>query len=126
VPRSSQEPAENRVKNGAETMASSDCLCLMLGIECWCTRPGPRGYGYRPHGTLAAARRHYRREGPGWQCRACRQAEAADHAARAATRPSRSKAAVAARQLAAVQAERRAILAAALPSCNQYHRGEAA
>lgn len=55
---------------------TGDCLCLNLGIECWCARPGPAGFGYRPHGTLAAARRHYRREGPGWACRPCRQAEA--------------------------------------------------
>ena len=54
---------------------TGDCLCLNLGIECWCTRPGPGGSGYAPHGTAAAARRHYRREGPGWQCDPCRQAE---------------------------------------------------
>lgn len=41
----------------------------------------PRGYrvgelDVQPHGTLAAARRHYRRDGPGWRCRPCRQAEA--------------------------------------------------
>ena len=29
----------------------------------------------RPCGTLAAARRHYRLDGPGWRCRTCRQAE---------------------------------------------------
>ena len=29
----------------------------------------------RPCGTLAAARRHYRLDGPGWRCRSCRQAE---------------------------------------------------
>jgi hypothetical protein len=52
---------------------TSDCLCLMLGIECWCTRPGPGGFGYRPHGTLAAARRHYRRGER--LCAACKQAE---------------------------------------------------
>ena len=54
----------------------TDCLCLNLGIECWCTRPGPGGSGYAPHGTPAAARRHYRRDGRGWECGPCRQAEA--------------------------------------------------
>lgn len=54
---------------------SGDCLCLNLGIECWCARPGPGGFGYAPHGTLAGARRHYRRDGAGWQCGPCRQAE---------------------------------------------------
>jgi len=54
---------------------TGDCLCLNLGIECWCTRPGPGGSGYAPHGTAAAARRHYRREGPGWTCDPCRRAE---------------------------------------------------
>jgi len=54
---------------------NGDCLCLNLGIECWCTRPGPGGSGYAPHGTVAAARRHYRREGPGWTCGPCRRAE---------------------------------------------------
>jgi len=54
---------------------NGDCLCLNLGIECWCTRPGPGGSGYAPHGTAAAARRHYRREGPGWKCGPCRRAE---------------------------------------------------
>ena len=29
----------------------------------------------KPCGTLAAARRHYRQDGPGWRCRSCRQAE---------------------------------------------------
>jgi len=57
---------------------SGDCLCLNLGIECWCTRRGPGGFGYAAHGTKAGARRHYRRDGKGWQCRPCRQAEARD------------------------------------------------
>ena len=53
---------------------SRDCLCLNLGIECWCARPGPGGFGYAPHGTAAAARRHYRHgETP---CGPCRQADA--------------------------------------------------
>ena len=52
---------------------TGDCLCLNLGIECLCARPGRPVSA--PHGTLAAARRHYRREGPGWACRPCRQAE---------------------------------------------------
>ena len=55
---------------------TGDCLCLNLGIECWCTRPGPGGSGYAPHGTAAAARRHYRRDGRGWACGPCRRAEA--------------------------------------------------
>jgi len=54
---------------------TGDCLCLNLGIECWCTRPGPGGSGYAPHGTAAAARRHYRRDGRGWTCGPCRRAE---------------------------------------------------
>ena len=33
----------------------------------------------RPCGTLAAARRHYRLDGPGWRCRTCRQAEQRGH-----------------------------------------------
>jgi len=53
---------------------TSDCLCLMLGLPCECVRRGPGGFGYRPHGTLAAARRHYRRGEAA--CEACRQAEA--------------------------------------------------
>ena len=61
---------------------TGDCLCLMLGIDCWCTRPGPGGFGYRPHGTLAAVRRHYRRETP--LCRPCEQAAARDAADRKA------------------------------------------
>jgi hypothetical protein len=52
---------------------SGDCLCLMLGLPCECTRSGPGGYGYRPHGTPAAARRHYRHGEP--LCTACKQAE---------------------------------------------------
>jgi len=116
---------------------TGDCLCLTLGIECWCTRPGPGGAGYAAHGTLAAARRHYRHDGRGWQCGPCKRAERADARARAGRRPSRSKAAKAARaavrrveeiraEQEAVQAARRAELAAALPSCNQYHREAAA
>jgi hypothetical protein len=105
---------------------SRGCLCLTLGIECWCTRTGPplgprsRWPGYAPHGTLAAARRHYRQEGPGWQCGTCRAAERADNAARG-----RARRAAAAELEAAAQAARRAELAAALPSCNQYHRAAA-
>ena len=49
-------------------------LCELLGLPCECRRPGrPQT---QPHGTLAAARRHYRHDGPGWRCRPCRQAEA--------------------------------------------------
>ena len=106
---------------------TGDCLCLVLGIECCCVRPGPGGVGYRPHGTLAAVRRHYRHgERP---CRACRQAQAADNARRGQNRPSRSRAAVAARELAAEQTEqaaRRAVLAAALAGTRPYRRREAA
>lgn len=78
---------------------SGECLCLNLGIECWCARPGPGGSGYAPHGTLAAARRHYRHEGPGWQCRPCRQAEQRgyqDRAARPRVRPAPTLAGLAA------------------------------
>lgn len=45
----------------------------MLGLPCECRRRGrPQT---QPHGTMAAARRHYRHDGPGWRCRPCRQAE---------------------------------------------------
>jgi DNA-binding XRE family transcriptional regulator len=78
---------------------TGDCLCLNLGIECWCVRPGPGGLGYAPHGTLAAARRHYRHDGPGWRCRPCRQAEQRaeqDRPARLRIRPAPSPAGLAA------------------------------
>ena len=52
----------------------SACLCEFLGLPCECRR-GPGRPQSRAHGTLAAARRHYRRDGPGWRCRPCRQAE---------------------------------------------------
>jgi len=65
---------------------TGDCLCLNLGIECWCPRPGPGGVGYAAHGTRAGARRHYRRDGPGWVCEPCRQAERRDAATRARPR----------------------------------------
>jgi DNA-binding XRE family transcriptional regulator len=57
---------------------TGDCLCLNLGIECWCPRPGPGGFGYAAHGTPAGARRHYRRDGRGWRCEPCREAERRD------------------------------------------------
>ena len=53
-------------------------LCELLGLPCGCRR-GPGRPQSRPHGTLAAARRHYRRDGPGWRCRPCRQAEQRDN-----------------------------------------------
>jgi hypothetical protein len=90
---------------------AGDCLCLMLGIECWCTRRGPGGFSYRPHGTTAAARRHYRRGERA--CEACRRAERD-------ARDARREAAAA--RVAAWQAANRAALLAALPSCNQHHR----
>ena len=62
---------------------TGDCLCLNLGFECLCPRPGPGGIGYAAHGTRAGARRHYRRDGAGWRCEPCRQAERRDTAARA-------------------------------------------
>lgn len=52
----------------------SGCLCEMLGLPCECRRGRGRPQTH-PHGTLAAARRHYRHDGPGWRCRSCRQAE---------------------------------------------------
>lgn len=52
----------------------SGCLCELLGLPCECRRGRGRPQS-RPHGTLAAARRHYRLDGPGWRCRSCRQAE---------------------------------------------------
>jgi len=49
-----------------------ECNCRILGLPCEC--PGPRGGrpAFRPCGTLAAYKRHYRHgETP---CRACKQA----------------------------------------------------
>ena len=66
-------------------------LCELLGLPCECRRPGRPGRPQtQPHGTLAAARRHYRHDGPGWRCRACRQAETRaeqDRPARVRVRP---------------------------------------
>ena len=56
----------------------SACLCEFLGLPCECRR-GPGRPQSRPHGTRAAARRHYRHDGPGWRCRPCRQAEQRDN-----------------------------------------------
>jgi hypothetical protein len=51
--------------------APEPCLCTMLGLPCECRKRGrPQT---QPHGTVAAARRHYRHgERP---CEPCRQAE---------------------------------------------------
>jgi DNA-binding transcriptional regulator YiaG len=79
------------------------CLCEFLGLPCEC--PGRRGRPQsRPHGTLAAARRHYRHDGPGWRCRPCRQAEQRDNQDRAG-RP-RTRTAPSAAGLAAGRAVR--------------------
>jgi DNA-binding transcriptional regulator YiaG len=72
-------------------------LCELLGLPCECRRPGrPQT---QPHGTLAAARRHYRHDGPGWRCRSCRQAEhraEQDRPARTRVRPAPTAAGLAA------------------------------
>ena len=76
----------------------SACLCEFLGLPCECRR-GPGRPQSRPHGTLAAARRHYRSDGPGWRCRPCRQAEQRgnqDRPARPRIRPAPTAADVAA------------------------------
>ena len=47
-----------------------DCTCRILGLPCECPKPGRPAF--RPCGTLAAWRRHYRHgETP---CQACKQA----------------------------------------------------
>ena len=72
-------------------------LCELLGLPCECRRPGrPQT---QPHGTLAAARRHYRHDGPGWRCRPCRQAEQRDNQDR--WRPPRIRTAPSAADIAA-------------------------
>jgi hypothetical protein len=48
------------------------CLCTMLGLPCECRR-GPGRPQTQPHGTVAAARRHYRHGER--LCEDCRQAE---------------------------------------------------
>jgi hypothetical protein len=55
------------------TMVADVCLCEFLGLPCECERRGPGRPLTRPHGTPAAARRHYRRGER--LCEDCKQAE---------------------------------------------------
>jgi hypothetical protein len=57
------------------TMVADVCLCEFLGLPCECERSGPGRPLSRPHGTPAAARRHYRRGER--LCAPCKQAERA-------------------------------------------------